>query len=88
MVGGTSAGGTAAAGAAPPPSPRSGPPPKTRRVAVVGGGYAGLACARALLQSAPSGAVAVTLFEASDDVGGRARSGQLACSPVELGATW
>lgn len=43
-----------------------------RQVAVIGAGYAGLAAARTLLASP---CVEVTLFEASDRVGGRACTG-------------
>jgi phytoene dehydrogenase-like protein len=40
------------------------------QIIVVGGGVAGLACARLLAQAGHS----ITLFEASDDIGGRVRS--------------
>lgn len=40
------------------------------QIIIVGGGVAGLACARLLAQAGHS----ITLFEASDDVGGRVRS--------------
>lgn len=59
----------------------------TRHVAVVGAGFAGLAAARTLLAEG-KGHVKVTLLEADVVVGGRARRGQLASGPVELGATW
>ncbi|MCB0830401.1 MAG: FAD-dependent oxidoreductase [Solirubrobacterales bacterium] len=54
------------------------------RVAVIGAGAAGLACAGALEQ----GGLRPVLIEASGRVGGRVRSGELAGSPVELGASW
>ncbi|GBF89359.1 hypothetical protein Rsub_02237 [Raphidocelis subcapitata] len=63
------------------------PPPK--RVLVLGAGWAGLSAARALLDGAPPGAVEVTVIEATDQVGGRARAAVLPGSGlVELGATW
>jgi len=45
-----------------------------RRVLVLGGGWAGLSAARTLLEEAPPGSVTVTVLEATDQVGGRARS--------------
>jgi monoamine oxidase len=60
---------------------------KTRHVAVVGAGFAGLAAARTLLAEG-KGHIKVTILEADAVIGGRARRGQLATGPVELGATW
>lgn len=58
-----------------------------RHVAIIGAGFAGLAAARTLLAES-KGQVKVTVLEADTVVGGRARRGQLASGPVELGATW
>jgi len=55
------------------------------RVAVVGGGIAGLAAAVRLRDAAPAGTT-VTVFEQSGSLGGKLRTGELAGSPVELGA--
>lgn len=57
-----------------------------KSVCIVGAGFAGLAVARTLLSHSPSH-LTVTCLEATDAVGGRARCGQLAAGPVELGAT-
>lgn len=78
---------TTAAGMPPQPQPSS-PSSSKRSVAIVGGGFAGLAAAHTLLQRAGADSLAVSLFEAGAQVGGRARTGQLAAGPVELGATW
>src|SRR5690606_12988274 len=53
-------------------------------VVVVGAGIAGLAAARELLTS---GLHAIVL-EATDRIGGRARTVELGGYPVDLGATW
>ena len=45
-----------------------------KHVVVVGAGFAGLAAARTLLDRAPQGSVQVTVLEAADRVGGRART--------------
>lgn len=55
-----------------------------QRVVVVGGGIAGLAAARAL-QATLNGA-RITVVEASQRVGGKILTGELAGMPVELGA--
>jgi len=55
-------------------------------VAVIGGGFSGLAAARAL---AGAGMQRIALLEARDRVGGRVHGRALAGrQPVELGATW
>lgn len=55
-------------------------------VVVIGGGFSGLAAARALVAA---GVPDVVVLEARDRVGGRVRSALLAGRhPVELGATW
>ncbi|MEV4622762.1 protoporphyrinogen oxidase [Asanoa sp. NPDC049573] len=55
------------------------------RVAVIGGGIAGLAAAVRLRDEGPSG-TRVTVFEQGPALGGKLRTGELAGSPVELGA--
>jgi uncharacterized protein with NAD-binding domain and iron-sulfur cluster len=62
-------------------------PTNKRHVAIIGAGFAGLAAARTLLAES-GGQVKVTILEADSTPGGRARRGQLASGPVELGATW
>ena len=60
----------------------SGVPTGPRRVIVVGGGFAGLGAASTL---SSNGTTEVLVLEASEDVGGRARLGQVglivACAP-------
>ncbi len=58
--------------------------PGGARVAVIGAGACGLACAGELT----SAGLEPLLLESSDRVGGRVRSGELAGSDVELGASW
>lgn len=53
-----------------------------RHVVVVGGGISGLAAAHRLLE----GGARVTLLEASDRLGGKLRTGEIAGVPVDLGA--
>jgi protoporphyrinogen/coproporphyrinogen III oxidase len=53
------------------------------RVAVVGAGIGGLSAAHTLVES---GAVEVTVFEGSQNVGGKLQLGQVAGVPVDLGA--
>lgn len=66
-------------------SPLSRPLPRGSRVAVVGGGLAGLACANGLFQRG----LDVTLYEASDRVGGRVHSlTQTGFEGAELGASF
>ncbi|WFE34449.1 protoporphyrinogen oxidase [Micromonospora sp. WMMD975] len=55
------------------------------RVAVVGGGITGLAAAVRLRDRAPAG-TAITVYEQSDRLGGKLRTGALAGGPVEFGA--
>jgi protoporphyrinogen/coproporphyrinogen III oxidase len=55
-----------------------------KRVAVVGGGITGLTAAYQLRDSA----VDVTLFEASDRLGGKIRTERVAGVPVDAGADW
>ncbi|MDG4823810.1 protoporphyrinogen oxidase [Asanoa sp. WMMD1127] len=55
-----------------------------RSVAVIGGGIAGLAAAVRIRDQAPD--VRVTVFEQGATLGGKLRTGELAGSPVELGA--
>lgn len=62
--------------------------PVRHHVAIVGSGFSGLAVARHLLSNAPPNLLKVSLIEATAEVGGRAKRGQLASGPVELGATW
>lgn len=64
----------------PNPTPTSRPTP---RVVVIGGGIAGLAAADRLLSA---GAARVTLLEATDRLGGKLRTGEIAGAPVDLGA--
>jgi protoporphyrinogen oxidase len=45
-----------------------------KKVVIVGAGFAGLTAARTLLDRAPPGSVSVTILEATDRVGGRART--------------
>ena len=54
-------------------------------VAVIGGGIAGLAAALRLRERAPAGTT-ITVYEQSDAVGGKLRTGAVAGSAVELGA--
>ncbi len=54
------------------------------RIAVIGGGIAGLAAAVRINDAAPG--THVTVFEQGATVGGKLRTGELAGSPVELGA--
>ncbi|GIF74844.1 protoporphyrinogen oxidase [Asanoa siamensis] len=54
------------------------------RVAVIGGGIAGLSAALRIHDAAPD--VHVTVFEQGPALGGKLRTGELAGSPVELGA--
>ncbi|GIF66894.1 protoporphyrinogen oxidase [Asanoa ishikariensis] len=54
------------------------------RVAVIGGGIAGLAAAVRINDAAPG--TAVTIFEQGATLGGKLRTGEVAGSPVELGA--
>ncbi|MEU2161163.1 protoporphyrinogen oxidase [Streptomyces chengbuensis] len=58
------------------------PHARTGRVVVIGGGIAGLAAAHRLAVSG----VRVTLLEATDRLGGKLRSGEIAGAPVDLGA--
>lgn len=58
--------------------------PAPPHVAVVGGGIAGLAAAHALLTARPE--LAVTILEASPDIGGKLRLGEVAGQVVDLGA--
>ncbi|GGO92173.1 protoporphyrinogen oxidase [Wenjunlia tyrosinilytica] len=70
-----------------PPQPRSVPDP--RHVVVVGGGISGLAAAWFLLSDgrATDGAgTRVTVFEASDRLGGKLHADEIAGVPVDLGA--
>ena len=53
-------------------------------VAVVGGGIAGLAAAWAVCDRVP--AAAVTVLEATPQVGGKLRVGSVAGQPVDVGA--
>ncbi|SNT32390.1 oxygen-dependent protoporphyrinogen oxidase [Asanoa hainanensis] len=55
-----------------------------KRVAVIGGGIAGLAAAVRIHDAAPD--TVVTIFEQGATLGGKLRTGELAGSPVELGA--
>ncbi|ROO58990.1 oxygen-dependent protoporphyrinogen oxidase [Micromonospora sp. Llam0] len=55
------------------------------RIAVVGGGIAGLAAASRLRDRAPAG-TRITVFEQSDELGGKLRTGEFAGLPVERGA--
>jgi NADPH-dependent 2,4-dienoyl-CoA reductase/sulfur reductase-like enzyme len=50
------------------------PSSPAKHVVVVGAGFAGLAAARTLLDRAPKGSVHVTVLEAADRAGGRART--------------
>ena len=54
------------------------------RIAVIGGGIAGLAAAVRINDAAPG--THVTVFEQGAALGGKLRTGELAGSPVELGA--
>ncbi|MFI9237982.1 protoporphyrinogen oxidase [Streptomyces sp. NPDC053079] len=56
--------------------------PSSRHVVVIGGGISGLAAAHRLLE----GGARVTLLEASDRLGGKLRTGEIAGMPVDLGA--
>ncbi|MFH8568116.1 protoporphyrinogen oxidase [Streptomyces sp. NPDC017993] len=61
----------------------TGPEPgSVGHVVVVGGGISGLAAAHRLLE----GGARVTLLEASDRLGGKLRTGEIAGVPVDLGA--
>ena len=53
-------------------------------VVVVGGGIAGLTAAREVLLGRPD--VRVTVLEGHPEVGGKLRLGEVAGSPVDLGA--
>ncbi|MEU9823561.1 protoporphyrinogen oxidase [Micromonospora chersina] len=55
------------------------------RVAIVGGGITGLAAAVRLRDRAPAG-TEITVYEQSDRLGGKLRTGELAGGPVEFGA--
>ncbi|WP_233518255.1 protoporphyrinogen oxidase [Streptomyces corynorhini] len=55
---------------------------RTGHVVVIGGGIAGLAAAHRLLDTG----VRVTLLEATDRLGGKLRTGEIAGAPVDLGA--
>ncbi|HEV7706645.1 MAG TPA: FAD-dependent oxidoreductase, partial [Asanoa sp.] len=55
------------------------------RVAVIGGGIAGLAAAVRIKDTGPAD-TQVTVFEQGAALGGKLRTGELAGSPVELGA--
>ncbi|WP_239090813.1 protoporphyrinogen oxidase [Asanoa iriomotensis] len=55
-----------------------------RHVAIIGGGIAGLAAALRINDQAPG--TRVTVFEQGPVLGGKLRTGELAGSPVELGA--
>jgi hypothetical protein len=66
-------------------------PPKNapqKRVLVLGAGWAGISAARTLLAGAPAGAVAVTVLEATDQVGGRSRGAvvSISCCAGWIGA--
>ncbi|MEU7902137.1 protoporphyrinogen oxidase [Actinoplanes sp. NPDC049118] len=56
-----------------------------KRVAVVGGGIAGLAAAVRIRDRAPAG-TEITVFEQSDRLGGKLRTGELSGTLVERGA--
>ncbi|MEU5048563.1 protoporphyrinogen oxidase [Streptomyces sp. NPDC021096] len=56
--------------------------PSSRHVVVIGGGISGLAAAHRLLE----GGARVTVLEASDRLGGKLRTGEIAGMPVDLGA--
>ncbi len=64
-------------------STADGPTPR-HHVVVVGGGIAGLAAAHELLVQCPD--LAVTVLEGADQVGGKLRLGEVAGTPVDLGA--
>jgi oxygen-dependent protoporphyrinogen oxidase len=55
------------------------------RIAVIGGGIAGLAAAVRLRDRAPDGTT-ITVYEQSNALGGKIRTGELAGIPVERGA--
>ncbi|MFV2107851.1 protoporphyrinogen oxidase [Micromonospora sp. LOL_015] len=55
------------------------------RIAVVGGGIAGLAAALRLRDRAPAG-TRITVYEQSDELGGKLRTSEFAGLPVERGA--
>ncbi|AWI27418.1 flavin monoamine oxidase family protein [Streptomyces tirandamycinicus] len=54
------------------------------RVAIVGSGFAGIGCARALVDEG----YRVTVLEGRDRVGGRVWTRRIAGAPAEMGASW
>lgn len=75
MAGALAAGGSAGA---------STPPAQTADVIVVGGGFSGLAAARALKAAGRR----VVVLEARDRVGGRVKPGRIAGVTIDLGGMW
>ncbi|KAG1657727.1 hypothetical protein FOA52_011989 [Chlamydomonas sp. UWO 241] len=69
-------------------SSAEGTPTPKQRLIVIGAGFAGLSAARTI-QGARETGVEVIVLEASTQVGGRARTGQMpGGEAVEMGATW
>ncbi|MEU2794310.1 FAD-dependent oxidoreductase [Streptomyces sp. NPDC007100] len=64
------------------PSTTTAPPALPRHVVVIGGGIAGLAAAHRLTGAG----LRVTLLESTGRLGGKLRSGEIAGTPVDLGA--